>query len=91
MILEAVSGYKIPFLKIPPARPFLKEPRLNKNDYIFYTTELNRLLSKGAIELVNFSPDQYLSSYFLRDKPSGAKRFILNLKSLNSYVDAPHF
>lgn len=91
MILEAISGYKILFLKTPLSRPYLTEPRLNGNDYLFYTTELNRLFLKGAIEPVNFSPDQYLSSYFLKDKSSGAKRFILNLKSLNEFVDTPHF
>lgn len=53
--------------------------------------EIGRLLAKGAIQHAAFAPDQYLSSYFLIDKTSGGKRFILNLKALNKFVSAPHF
>lgn len=37
------------------------------------------------------SQDQFLSPFFLRDKSSGGKRFILNLRDLNCYIDPPHF
>lgn len=30
-------------------------------------------------------------SYFLIEKPSGGKKFILNLKKLNKYIEVPHF
>lgn len=48
-------------------------------------------LHKGAIELINPRADQFLSSFFLVDKPLGDKRFILNLRELNTYLRPPHF
>lgn len=91
IILNAISGYEIPFIRDPSPRPYLQEPRLSEADHLFCTNEIDRLLKKGAIQRVAFRPDQYLSSYFLIDKASGGKRFILNLKSFNRYVFAPHF
>ena len=35
--------------------------------------------------------NQFLSPFFLIDKSSGGKRFILNLRELNSFIDPPHF
>lgn len=91
VILNAISGYRIPFLRTPPPRPRLKEPELSEVERKLCAIEINRLLAKGAIQQAVFTTDQYLSSYFLIDKSSGKKRFILNLKSLNKFVFAPHF
>lgn len=89
VILGYVSGFKIPSL--PPSRPYLPEPVLSSSDSVDTAEELNRLLRKGAIRRAEFSIDQFLSPYFLIDKSSGGKRFILNLKKLNEYIEAPHF
>ena len=67
------------------------EPRLSSADFDTCHKEINRLLIKGAIKAVSFLQDQFLSPYFLVDKPSGGKRFILNLKSLNNYIVCEHF
>lgn len=91
VILSAISGYKIPFFQSPPSRPCLQEPRLSRMEQSFCKKEIERLLDKGALHHVNFDPEQYLSSYFLVNKSSGGKRFILNLKPLNKFVTAPHF
>ncbi|XP_070530006.1 uncharacterized protein [Cardiocondyla obscurior] len=53
--------------------------------------EIERLLLKKTIRQVDPSTDQFLSPFFLVDKPSGGKRFILNLKELNRYLSPPHF
>lgn len=34
---------------------------------------------------------QYISKIFMIPKPNGKKRFILNLKSLNKFIDVQHF
>lgn len=53
--------------------------------------EINKLLSKSAIEKCDPSENQFISTYFLVKKPDGSHRFILNLKNLNVYISAPHF
>jgi len=53
--------------------------------------EIDRLQRKEAIAQVEPSKDQFLSSFFLIDKSSGGKRFILNLRDLNVYIEPPHF
>lgn len=79
-ILEAVSGYKIPFITPPPSRRSLAEPALSFEEACCCDQEIVRLLNKGAIEKVESSSDQFLSTFFLIEKSSGGMRFILNLK-----------
>lgn len=49
------------------------------------------LLHQGAIVNCDPLPDQFISRIFLADKPNGKKRFILNLKKLNKFIESPHF
>nr|CAH7748210.1 unnamed protein product [Callosobruchus chinensis] len=69
------------------------EPRikLSPKEITLLKAEVLRLQFIGAIKKVNTAPSQYLSSYFLADKSDGGKRFILNLKLLNKFLDPPHF
>lgn len=52
---------------------------------------INDLLLKGAIVKCHSQPHQFLSNIFLTDKSNGEKRFILNLKNLNKFIEPPHF
>lgn len=52
---------------------------------------MNDLLLLGAIKCCKPTKDQFLSRYFLAEKPNGKKRFILNLKHFNKFVYTPHF
>lgn len=49
------------------------------------------MLEKGAISECKPEKNQFISPYFLRDKPDGSKRFILNLKNLNKFIRPNHF
>lgn len=53
--------------------------------------EILHLLRQGVIQQCKPCQGQFLSSYFLVDKPNGRKRFILNLKNLNRFIEPPHF
>lgn len=46
---------------------------------------------KGAIVPCTDLKDQFVSSYFLVEKPDGSSRFILNLKKFNEIVFKQHF
>lgn len=45
----------------------------------------------GAVSIVKPSIHQYLSNIFLRPKPDGSKRLILNLSKLNKFIKTNHF
>lgn len=63
----------------------------NKNEAEIMSQEINKLCVKGVLEEVVASSDQFLSSIFLRPKPDGSFRMILNLKNLNKYVEYNKF
>lgn len=86
-----MRGYKIPFEEQPPPRATMEEPHLSDSQAKACDVEIARLSKKGAIEAVTPTTDQFLSSFFLREKPSGGVRFILNLKALNRFIQPPHF
>lgn len=45
----------------------------------------------GAIRTCSPRRGQFVSKIFLVPKPDGSDRFILNLKSLNHFVNSEHF
>jgi len=90
-VLDAIRGYRIPFLSLPPSRPFLREPVFSAGTSACCDAEVERLLNKGAIHEVQSALDRFLSSFFLIEKSSEGLPFILNLKERNTYVRPPHF
>lgn len=85
-ILQWVTGYKISFSKFPVQKQAPKQNFSQK--FLKSITELKKL---GAIKKSNPCKHQYVSSYFIRKKPNGKQRFILNLKGLNTFINCPHF
>lgn len=90
MILKWVKGIKIPFISKPEKYP-LPKIKISEREITSYTVVINELLDIGAISKNLPSKNNFLSPYFLATKPSGKKRFILNLKNLNNHILAPHF
>lgn len=90
-ILQTVKGYKIPFARevrqnIPPT-----EQKFSTEEIRDISKAIQILQQKKAVVPCNPCEGQFLSPYFLADKPNKEKRFILNLKNLNKFIDAPHF
>ena len=48
-------------------------------------------MDKQIIEEVNHEPGEVLSHIFLRPKPDGSHRLILNLSNLNEHIERKHF
>lgn len=92
-MLGTVNGFKIPFINnIRPIQ--ISEPpqyELSKTEENILLQCISKLISIGAITKVKPCTGQFISSIFFVPKPDGSSRFILNLKSLNEYVDNPHF
>ena len=90
--LQTIEGYQIPFLSTPiqnqvPLQLVSKEEEMCLVDH-----EVQEMLSKGAIELLELCQGQFLSSLFLVEKKeAGCFRPVINLKSLNQYIPYEHF
>lgn len=90
-ILQAIEGYKIPFVSVLPTNIHMPSPIFPHTTAEACDQEISRLLYKGAIIATTPSDNQFLSSFFLIDKKTGGKRFILNLKKLNNFLSPQHF
>lgn len=53
--------------------------------------EINKLLEIKAISVCFPKEGQFISPYFLVDRPDKSKRFIFNLKSVNKCIIVPYF
>lgn len=61
------------------------------SDTLLLSSEVSNLLSLGAVSPCSPCPGQFVSRIFLVPKPDGGKRFILNLKPLNKFIETNHF
>lgn len=90
-VINSVNGYKIPFTKKVVQNNIPPEPELSPHEHAACHSVITELIRKGAISPCKLCEGQFLSSYFLREKSNGENRFILNLKKLNKFIEAPHF
>ena len=77
----------------PPFNGVLRTFPPNQTQALILDTELEQLLSKGAVEKVPAHLQQcgYYSRYFLVPKKDGSMRPILNLKPFNKFVEKVRF
>ena len=92
-ILQAVSGYKIPFLRAPHqwrARPTVVQEGQPTE---LMKEAIQSLIFKGAISVVNPCPQQFISTLFLMEKGQGTGEFrpVINLKALNRFLPKEKF
>ncbi|CAD6229279.1 GSCOCG00012104001-RA-CDS, partial [Cotesia congregata] len=73
-IRQCITGHKINFKEIPYQTHPTGGKIWSSQEASDIQKELDRLLTIGAIEKCSDTVDQFLSSYFLREKPDGSKR-----------------
>ena len=88
------EGYRIPFLRSPPlsAEPILMpayNPLSTKGVVLGEVTQA--LIAKGAVELAPLPSPGFYSHLFLVWKTSGSWRPVIDLSTLNLFVDVSHF
>lgn len=88
--MSCIRGYKIQFTSIP-FQEDIHKIRVNKNNSIQLKEAIESLLNIGAISRCKPCVGQFLSSYFLVQKSNGGRRFVLNLKNLNKFIELSHF
>ena len=54
-------------------------------------TEINKLVGKGVTEYTEHEKGEFILPIFFRSKSDGTSRLILNLKTLNEFLEYNHF
>ena len=62
-----------------------------REKFLSVDTEIQTLLEKGEIKMIDSSQDKYLSSIFLVEKKHSNQRSVIGLKSLNQHFPYKHF
>ena len=88
-ILTTVSGLPIDLEKEIPLELRIYSCSQAQQDII--DNEIQKLLKKKAIVKRDHEEGEIISPTFLKEKPDGSFRFILNLKKLNENITKIHF
>jgi hypothetical protein len=90
-IIAMVQGVSIP-LDFLPCQDWVPFPyRLSVSERPIMDREVQKLLDKGVVEEVEHEEGEFISSVFLRPKPNGSHRLILDLTRMNENVEYQHF
>ena len=92
MLSTIRDGLNLDFLSIPPFAG-IKETHVNAKSLPIILQEVEKLLKKGAIEIVPWQDTHkgFYSTFFLVPKKSGGLRPVINLRPLNRYLKKQHF
>ena len=91
-ILESVTGVKIEFTQgLRPEQDNVRSSVFNRIQHAIVANEIETLISKGVVKHSSHEPGEFISPIFLRHKPDGTYRMILNLRAFNEFVQYHHF
>lgn len=90
-ILGYVEGVSLDFLSWPSQDHVPRPFRMNIEQSNFIDGELSSLYEKDIIEREGDISDHYISNIFLRPKPNGSFRMIIDLSRLNNDIEKRHF
>ena len=88
------DGYRVPFHNLPPVLLVPKElssSGLGTVHVLALQEEVNKMLLKGAVELVEQPGPGFYSRLFLVEKMTGGLRPVIDLLSLNNFVTIMKF
>ena len=90
-VLNTITGYEIEFISEPHQHQRPYPCQLNQS---LVSQEITEMISKGAVSEI-LTPlaleGSFFSTLFLVPKKDGGQRPVINLKNLNSFINAPHF
>ena len=90
-VLNTVLGISIDFDELP-CQEFVPRPyKLTVSEIEFVNEEINSLLHKNVLQEVQHVSGEWISNIFLRPKPNGKFRMILDLTELNKKIHYEHF
>ena len=90
-ILETISGVKLEFDNHPVLGVWPREYKFDGTLKKVVDAEILQLLEKGVVVPQEYEKEIFISNIFLRPKPNGKFRMILDLSLLNEDVHKRHF
>lgn len=91
-IIQFVKGVFLEFTQnCEPTQISARPSIFNSREQLIVHEEINKLLQKGVIKESHNEHGEFISPIFLRAKPDGSYRTILNLKTFNEFVEYHHF
>ena len=90
-VLQTVVGYHLELTEAPTQERVPHQIRCSPESKSQITSEVQELLSKGAVVETLHSPGNFVSQIFLVEKQDGGQRPVINLKGLNQFVKTEHF
>ena len=90
-ILDAVLGYRLPFICKPQQFSIPKQPVFALNENIAITNQIEKLIAIKALKQIEITEAKFISKIFPVLKKDGSYRLVINLKDLNKSLEAPHF
>ena len=90
-VLNQIRGITIPFETLPVQISVPFPYRMNEVETAGLGGLLGQLLSKGVVGRSPHEEGEWISNVFLRPKPGGEYRMILDLTELNKFIVYEHF
>ena len=85
------QGYHLEFDSKPCGKCSRREIKFNENEQVVIDSLLGKLSQKEVIEPAYHQSGEVVSNIFIRPKPDGSYRLILNLSNLNEHLEYKHF
>ena len=91
IILENIQGFRLEFDSTPKQNKIPRQYQFNTKHSDVIDLEISTLLEKDVIKEVFDISNHFISNIFLRPKPEGKFRMIIDLSDLNENVTKHHF
>lgn len=92
VILDLVRGVRLSFTEVPLQDRTPREYKFNREASVILSEEIRSLEDRGIVSKITQNHQGlYLSNVFLRPKPNGKHRMILDLSKLNDSMDKKKF
>ena len=91
LILNIMKGYQILFLPVSIKKSCLPRISMTSQEEVLVDQEIEQMLRKGAIKVVQQDPNLFLNSIFVMPKKESGHRPVINLKNLDHYIPYSHF
>ena len=69
----------------------MRSSTFNQSQSDIVALEIDKFLSKGVLQVSSSEEGEFISPVFIRPKPDGTFRVILNLQCFNEFVEYYHF